>query len=187
MKNILSIILAALLLCSCTLPALAVDGTLDADNPSWNADISHTVGNSVSGNNTSSEIIDISHVVEGGYLIKIPGSVAFTKDENGESFKGTFDLVAGDVRVPGTHLNISLTSPNYDDENGWCLTSARGDKLTYSVKAGETEVENNGTLLECANGTAYAHENLTFELTNTDAKTTSYSDTLTFNVKVISK
>ena len=185
MKNILSIILAALLLFACALPALAADGTLDANNPSWNADISHTVGNSVSGNNTSSETVDISHVIEGGYIIKIPGSIAFTKGAKGDSFSGTFGIEVGDVRVPGTHLSVSLTSPNYDD--GWCLTSARGDKLTYSVKVDGEEVANEGALLECENGTVYDHKDLTFELTNTDAKTTSYSDTLTFNVTVVSK
>lgn len=170
MKSILSIILASVLLLLCAVPAFA---------ESQDINISHTVGSSVTGNGSLD--IEMSYTVDGGYMMSIPGDVAFTKDGETKSLSYSYDMSVGDVRVPGT-LRITLSSPNYN--GGWKLVSARGDALEYSIKADGTEIANNGALFECPNGTAYMKKTISFTLIEENGKSVSYGDMLTFNVTV---
>lgn len=185
MKNILSLILAAVLLLLSTLPVFAVDLSGDGNDGvevSEDIDISHTIGNSIS-NSGDTVTSDVSHTVQGGYLIIIPAKVAFVKNEQAQTFSYETEVGLGDVRVPGT-LHLSISSGHYDAEKGWVLTSARGDTLKYTIKVDGADVANNGDLLSCANGTTYLKKTLSFQLEETDAKTVSYTDTLTFTVSV---
>ena len=177
MKNILSIILAVVLLVFCAIPAMAA---LDTPGQSQDVDISHTVGNFVN-NSGDSQDIDISHVVQGGYIIKIPGSIQF---HSSTQITDSTDISLYDVKVPGK-LSVSLNSANYN--GGWRLVSARGDALGYTIAAGESAVGAGEALFECNNGTKYMHKSITFTLNgNQSPKTTYYSDTLTFTVAVVS-
>ena len=170
MKSILSMILVSVFLLLCAVPAFA---------DSQNVDISHTVGSSVSGDGSLG--VNISYTIDGGYMMSIPGNVAFTRDGETKSLSYSYDMSIGDVRVPGT-LIITLSSPNYND--GWQLKSARGDALEYSIKADDIEIANNGILFECPNGTVYMKKTLSFELIEENGKSVSYGDMLTFNVTV---
>ena len=182
MKNILSLILATVLLLLTTVPAFAAElsgtGSEEGFEVSDNVDISHTVGNNLTGNGSVDS--DVSHTVQGGYVIVIPEAVIFTASTT----VCTSQVGVGDVRVPGT-LHFSVSSSNYDETKGWVLTSVRGDTLKYTIKADDTPVEENGgDLLSCAHGTTYLKKELTFELVETEAKDVSYTDRLTFQVYV---
>lgn len=187
MKRILSLILAASLLLICAVPVFAEDirfeGTGDEEGveASKDVNISHTVGNAF-GTSGESHDADVSYTVAGGYLICIPGEVAFVKNENTATYERTLPVGVVDVRVPGT-LHISITSKNYKDSN-WVLTSARGDSLRYSIKVDGQNVENGGDILSAAHGTDYLENEVSFKLEETDAKMASYTDTLTFTVSV---
>ena len=173
MKSILSIVLVSVLLLLCAVPAFA------AENSTQNIEISHTVGSSVNGDGTLN--VNMSYTIDGGYMISIPGNVAFKRNGETKTVSYSYAMSVGDVKVPGT-LEVTLSSPNY--KGGWQLTSPRGDTLKYSVLVDGTSVSNNGVLFECPNGTVYTKKTLSFKLIEENGKTVSYSDMLTFNVTV---
>ena len=170
MKRITSIILITVLLILCSLPICAIT----QDDLSQDVDVSHTVGNSISGSGGSQDV-DVYHTVMGGYMITIPETIIVSK--TGEA---TATVEVAEVKVGG-ELSVAVSSPNYND--GWQLVSRSGT-LEYSIKADDAEVANNGAVLTCPHGTQYAKKDIAFSLIETEAKSVSYTDTLTFTVSV---
>ena len=187
MKKILSLILAAAMLLLISVPVFAAELNVDGagnNEATEDVNVSHTVGNALTGNGSADS--DVTHTVQGGYMITIPASVVFAKDEETQTCVFNSEVGVASVQVPGD-LYISLESNNYND--GWQLVSQRGDTLEYTINVGSDEdgynsVENNGNILHCPYGTFYLKKALVFELIETEAKSVSYTDTLTFTVSV---
>ena len=170
MKRITSLILVTVLLIFSALPVCAIT----EDDTSQNVDVFHSVGNSISSSGGSQDVV-VYHTVTGGYLITIPETIIVSK--TGET---TATVEVAEVKVGG-ELNVAVSSANYDD--GWQLVSRSGT-LEYSIKADGAEVANNGAVLTCPSGTQYAAKEISFSLVETDAKSVSYTDILTFTVSV---
>lgn len=177
MYRIISVILVTALLMLCVLPT----GAISSDNAKMDMEISedvefsHTVGNVISSDGGSQDV-EMYHTVLGGYIITIPESITLTK--SGPSIS-TVEI--SQVNVGGGTVNVSISSENYDGT--WNLTSRAGT-LAYSIQADGNELQNNGIVLSCPDGTRYASKDISFELTDATPKTVSYTDTLTFNVSV---
>ena len=183
MKSILSLILATVLLMLFAVPAFAEDHNI-TEGGDYGVDVSHTIGNVITSDGEVTS--DVTHTVAGGYTLLIPASIAFVKDGKGNvATQQTFGV--GNVRIPGETLEVKLSSANYGKVNGkgWVLISARKDSLEYLVKKGGEAVADNGTILSCPNGRINMTEVISFELIDTEPKTVSYTDTLTFTVSVV--
>lgn len=180
MKIMLSLVLAAVLLLLCPVSALAVtqevsETVTDDTALSREVDIYHTVGNAIS-NDGGSQDVDVYHTVSGGYILTIPEGIVLS-----ESQPTTATVAVGDVKVGGA-LSIKLSSPNYN--GGWKLVARTGKTLGYSIQVGGSEVANHGAILTCPNGTRLKSVDVAFSMIETEAKSVSYADTLTFTVSV---
>ena len=177
MHKIISIILVMALLMLCVLPtgAISSDNANSDMEASKDVEFSHTVGNLISSDGGSQDV-EIYHTVLGGYIITIPESITLSK--SGPSIS-TVEI--SQVNVGGGTVNVSVSSENYDGT--WNLISKAGT-LEYSIKADGNELENNGVVLSCPDGTQYASKDISFALTDATPKTVSYTDTLTFSVSV---
>ena len=177
MYRIISVILVTALLMFCMLPVSATssDNVISNTEGSKDVEFSHTVGNVISSDGASQDV-EMYHTVTGGYIITIPQSLTLSK--SGPSIS-TVEI--SQVNVGGGTVNVSVSSKNYDGT--WNLTSKAGT-LEYSIKTDGNELENNGVVLSCPDGTKYATKDMVFSLTDAKPKTVSYTDTLTFTVSV---
>ena len=177
MNRIISVILVTALLMLCMLPT----GAISSDNAksdveiSQDVEFSHTIGSIISSDGGSQDV-EIYHTVTGGYIITIPESITLSK-----SGPSVSTVEISQVNVGGGTVNVSVSSENYDGT--WNLTSKAGT-LEYSIKTDGNELENNGVVLSCPDGTQYASKDISFALTDATPKTVSYTDTLTFSVSV---
>ena len=177
MNRIISVILVTALLMLCMLPT----GAISSDNAksdveiSQDVEFSHTIGSIISSDGGSQDV-EIYHTVTGGYIITIPESITLSK-----SGPSVSTVEISQVNVGGGTVNVSVSSENYDGT--WNLTSKAGT-LEYSIKTDGNELENNGVVLSCPDGTQYASKDISFALTDATPKTVSYTDTLTFTVSV---
>lgn len=152
-SKIVSMLLAAALLCSLVVPAFA----LDSDNPSGNTQVGHTAGTTLSDNGTPDDITD--DTIAGTYTVSIPEYIL--AGEPG-STPTEYDVTASDVLIPyGTNLTVSAT---YDSV--LLLTDNTAIELPYELRANPQSA---GSMAAVTSGSTI----LTAVAGNPDAVTTS--------------
>ena len=157
MKKLLTLALAVLIVLSCTVGAMAAPVTGDS-------------GSTV-----------VTYTESTSYTVTIPETITISKTASNQT------VSASDVIIPtGKALNVAVSSANYADSSWYVVnTSDNTEKLSYTIKKGDTAVANNDTVLTVAAGDTNGDSaSLTLQLTGTATKADTYEDTLTFTVSV---
>lgn len=124
----------------------------------------------------------ITYGVEDSYVVTIPADITLSADA-----ASTMEISAADVVIGyGEQLTVSVSSANYADSKWYLVDTANANnKLEYSVKNGETAVASGGTILTVAAGTTDTTTvTLSTQLVDTATVSGTYTDTITFTVKV---
>ena len=171
MKKIVSIILTLCLLCG----TVAFADTTITDS-----------------SETKTASTTVSFSVTGGYTVTIPSAV--TIDQTTREGTASVSVAANPILDSGKKLSVYLERPSDMVGKYARLANESGDKISYSILAGETDVtyqmgaysKQEYALLEVESGSTEKSVNLKFQIP-ADAQITaagSYSDTLTFRVAV---
>lgn len=122
----------------------------------------------------------VEYGVDESYVVSIPTQIDMT-------LTGTTNVTVGanNVYLPRAKtLTVDLSSAAHNGSWQLTLEVFTDSKVAYSIKLGETEVQNGGEILACSGGTPTAETELAFSITGDPKRSGNYMDTLTFTVSI---
>lgn len=166
MKKLLAFILAALMVCLMTVPAMATT-TIVADRGNGSTQLSYSVTQT--------------------YTVTIPEGFDLSTTESPQV------LSVSNVLIPdGKKLTVNMVSTNFDSTDKYRV-AYQGSYIKYSVKVGSSETAlaaNDTEILALVAGTTSGSVTLKFQTTAGNiagaTKAGIHTDTLTFNFAVVS-
>ena len=156
-KKTLATLLTLTMLATAAVPVFAADKTSDTGNA------------------------ELTYTVESTFTMIIPANTTLTDGI------GSGTVSASDVVIPSNKLlNIKVKSTNYNSTDKFRLKDNNSDNyIKYTIKNGETAIDNEATVLSVAADTAVTPVTLNFALVDLAQKVAgTYTDTLTFTATV---
>ena len=113
------------------------------------------------------------------FVVTIPSDIAVAKKDAQAT---AVTVSAADVVIPADKtLKVTVSS-----ENGWKIVSEEGGSFAYGLHVGAGEaLAEGGEVLSVANGIATGSASLTAKLTENVTKSGTFTDNLTFTVKLV--